>query len=176
MNRKCLILIAFICMLFLACQVPRTPRLVSSYSKPDVRNYTRIAVFPMVLKCKYSNETLNFSDLLIASIYNIAPNIDIVERAQLSRVIREQDLLPNRLDPTTRAKLRKILGVQAILVKTYEDTCCEYRLQISEVHLKLMDTETGVIKAQINIKSGSKGAAPHAVADLAASALFGQAN
>ena len=45
--------------------------------------------------------------------------ITFVERSRLQEIISEQDLLQGRLDDRTQAKVKQILGVEAIIMCTY---------------------------------------------------------
>jgi hypothetical protein len=48
-------------------------------------------------------------------------SITFVERALLQNIISEQDLLQGRLDDKTRAKVKQVLGVEALIMCTYYD-------------------------------------------------------
>jgi hypothetical protein len=66
------------------------------------------------------------------------PEQALVDRRDLEEIIGEQDLLKGRLDDGTRAKIRKILGVKAIIYPNYES---------GQFSIKIVDTETGEIVA-----------------------------
>jgi len=67
----------------------------------------------------------------------------LVERRDIDRIIGEQDLSPDRLREETRAKIRRILGVTAIVYPNYTET------NPGQLSIKVIDTETGEIVAAI---------------------------
>jgi len=67
----------------------------------------------------------------------------LVERRDLVEIINEQDLSPERLREETRAKIRRILGVTAIVYPNYTPT------DPGQLSIKVIDTETGEIVAAI---------------------------
>src|SRR4051812_2084487 len=73
----------------------------------DVRDefltYDRVALWSSL-----NRET---EDYFIPLYMQAFPTQTLVERRDVSAIIGEQDILPERLDEATRAKLRKILGV-----------------------------------------------------------------
>ena len=70
--------------------------------------------------------------------------ITFVERARLAEIVGEQDLLKGRLDEKTRAKIKKILGVEALIM-------CEYYKDDErpggprKLRVRVVDSETGAI-------------------------------
>jgi hypothetical protein len=83
---------------------------------------------------------------------------------------------PGRLNPETRAKIKKIFGVQAIVVPgpkhtlhpTHRPDWCLLLLAV-----KMIDAETGVIVGQVSVTS-KRGASVASVCDLAAQGLIGK--
>jgi hypothetical protein len=75
------------------------------------------------------------------------PKQTLVERKEITQVIREQDLLPGRLDSRTRARLREVLGVDAIILVTFHgvDRVHIFPRRVVNLSIKVVDTETGEI-------------------------------
>jgi hypothetical protein len=102
----------------------------------DVRDefltYDRVALWSSL-----NRET---EDYFIPLYMQAFPTQTLVERRDVSAIIGEQDILPERLDEATRAKLRKILGVKAIV----------YPRAFKEgFAIKVIQTETGAISASV---------------------------
>ena len=76
------------------------------------------------------------------------PGQTVVERVELMKIINEQDLLPNRLNEKTRARMRNVLGVRAlILVSLRTQDRGRYIIprEIANLSIKVIDTETGEV-------------------------------
>jgi hypothetical protein len=76
------------------------------------------------------------------------PEQTVVERKELRKIIREQDLLPKRINEKTRARIRNILGVRALVIVTlHKQNRGRYISPRETTHLsiKVLDTETGEI-------------------------------
>jgi len=98
--------------------------------RDDFLTYDRIALVSTL-----NRET---EDFFIPLYMNAFPSQTLVERRDVNAVIGEQDLLPERLNEETRAKLRRILGVKAIV----------YPRSFKEgFAIKVIQTETGAIAA-----------------------------
>ena len=69
------------------------------------------------------------------------PKQSLVERRDLQSIIGEQDIMPDRLDNETRAAIRKILGVKAIIYPSFSSD--------DQFSIKVIDTETGEIVASV---------------------------
>ena len=72
-----------------------------------------------------------------------------VERARLQDILGEQDLLrvpQDRLDKT-RAKMRQILGVEALIMCTYEDS--PQGPGMKKLRVRIVDSETGAIVGSV---------------------------
>jgi len=98
--------------------------------RDDFLTYDRIALVSTL-----NRET---EDFFIPLYMNAFPSQTLVERRDVNAIIGEQDLLPERLNEETRAKLRRILGVKAIV----------YPRSFKEgFAIKVIQTETGAIAA-----------------------------
>jgi hypothetical protein len=71
--------------------------------------------------------------------------ITFVERGRLDKVISEQDLLKTRgrLDEATRAKIKRIFGVEALILCEYYDA--DTGGTGKKLRIRIVDSETGVI-------------------------------
>jgi hypothetical protein len=68
--------------------------------------------------------------------------ITFVERNRLKDIIGEQDLLEGRLDVNTRAKIKRILGVEALLLCSYYDSTAGGG---KKLRIRIVESETGAI-------------------------------
>ncbi len=82
----------------------------------------------------------------------VFPGQIVVERNDLRRVVRDQDLLPGRLDEKTRAKIRRILGVEGLILVNYSEECRSSWIPkcVRNLSIKVIDTETGAISVVAN--------------------------
>jgi len=69
--------------------------------------------------------------------------ITFVERNRLTDIIGEQDLLKGRLDDDKRAKIKRILGVEALIMCTYYDATTGSTGK--KLRVRVVDSETGAI-------------------------------
>ena len=97
--------------------------------------YHRVAIVP-----RLTRET---EDLFLPLYMNHFPEHEVVERRDLEAAIGEQDLLPERMDAQTRAKIRRLFGVEVIVFPTYHPGAP------NSVAIKAIDTETGVLAASV---------------------------
>ena len=74
--------------------------------------------------------------------------ITFVERYRLKDILGEQDLLKGRLDDNTRAKIRKILGVEALIMCTYYDGEA-VGASGKKLRIRIVDSETGAILGSV---------------------------
>ena len=73
--------------------------------------------------------------------------IIFVERKRLQEIISEQDLLRGRLNDRTRARIKQLLGVEALVMCAYEDGA--EGLGIKKLRVRIVDTETGAIVGSV---------------------------
>lgn len=69
--------------------------------------------------------------------------VTFVERNRLKDLIGEQDLLAGRLNVDTRAKIKRILGVEALIMCSYYDATTEGSGK--KLRIRIVDSETGAI-------------------------------
>jgi hypothetical protein len=108
---------------------------------PGFSRYRKVALL-------WQNGKSNIHEnLFLTNWMNSFPNQTVIERKEISKIIREQDLLPGRLNDRTRARMREILGVDALILVIFYS---EYRgflapRRIVDLSIKVVDAETGVI-------------------------------
>ncbi|MFZ2146035.1 MAG: CsgG/HfaB family protein [Sedimentisphaerales bacterium] len=73
--------------------------------------------------------------------------ITFVERSRLQEIISEQDLLQGRLDDRTRAKVKQILGVEAIIMCTYYDGTIGAGRK--KLRVRIVNSATGAIVGSV---------------------------
>jgi hypothetical protein len=69
--------------------------------------------------------------------------VTFVERNRLKDLIGEQDLLAGRLNVHTRAKIKRILGVEALIMCSYYDATTGKSGK--KLRIRIVDSETGAI-------------------------------
>lgn len=69
--------------------------------------------------------------------------ITFVERSRLNDILGEQDLLEGRLDESTRAKIKRIFGVEALVMCNYYDASSDGKTK--KLRIRIVDSETGAI-------------------------------
>lgn len=107
------------------------------FTRPELFTYERLAV----LGLDPEQEQL----FMAAYVKTFASQLTtFVERGQLAKIVGEQDLLAGRLNDSTRARIKQILGVEAlILCDYYED---ETRAgSVMKLRVRVVDSETGAI-------------------------------
>ncbi len=74
-------------------------------------------------------------------------DITFVERGRLQQIISEQDLLQGRLNDRTRAQIKEILGVEALVLCAYYDAK-EGSVQ-KKLRVRVVDSDTGAIVGSV---------------------------
>jgi hypothetical protein len=100
--------------------------------RPSFERYDRVAILTKL--------TREQEELFLPMYMAAFPDQILVERRDVEAIIGEQDILPDRLDETSRAKIRKILGVKAIIYPNASGR---------QLSIKVIDTETGEISASV---------------------------
>ncbi len=72
--------------------------------------------------------------------------ITFVERNRLHEVISEQDLLKGRLNERTRAKIKELFGVEALIMCSYYDGDGIGR---KKLRVRIVDSATGAIVGSV---------------------------
>ncbi|MBN1361734.1 MAG: hypothetical protein JW993_14145 [Sedimentisphaerales bacterium] len=130
-----LVLAAFV---FQAGCEPNTRAL---FTKPELFRYERLGVLGL---------NPEQEQIFMAAYFKTFINqpITFVERGALAKVIGEQDLLKGRLNDATRARIKQILGVEAlILCEYYEDAARPGKAM--KLRVRVVDSETGAIVGSV---------------------------
>lgn len=109
--------------------------------RPEFRTYKKIAIFPQLSRTQ--------EELFIPLYMAAFPDQTLVERRDLLPILGEQDMLPERMNDETRAKIRRIFGVEIIVYPSYTAGCP------SQLAVKAIDTETGAIVAAIVVSDNN---------------------
>ncbi len=135
-------LITIICVFFLNTGCCRINTSVSV--KPNFKNYKRTAIF------WHSRDDKFYETLFLTFWLENFPEQTIVERKELSKVMKEQDVLRRRLNENTRAQMHEILGVQALILAEFnlkKKRRILTETEITDFNIKILDAETGEIAA-----------------------------
>lgn len=107
------------------------------FTKPELISYERLAV----LGLDPEQEQI-FMAAYVKTF--VGKPITFVERGELAKIIGEQDLLQGRLNDSTRARIKQILGVEALfLCNYYKDEDRPGKLM--KLRVRVVDSETGAI-------------------------------
>jgi len=109
--------------------------------RPQYHDYQKVAIWARLDRTA--------EELFIPLYMDAFPRQALVERRDLETVLDEQDILPERLDEQTRAKIRQVFGVEAIVFPNYTPA-------MRQLAVKAIDTETGEIVAAL-VLTGSQG-------------------
>lgn len=106
------------------------------FTKPELISRRRFAVLGL---------TPEQEQILMARYTKAFPGqvITFVERSRLHEIMSEQDLLQGRLDERTRARIKKIFGVEALFICEYYDSTT--RSGGKKLRIRIVDSATGVI-------------------------------
>jgi len=107
------------------------------FTRPELYTYERLAV----LGLDPEQEQL-FMAAYIKTF--IAQPITFVERGELAKIIGEQDLMAGRLNESTRARIKQVLGVEALILCQYykDDTRPGDTMKL---RVRVVNSETGAI-------------------------------
>jgi hypothetical protein len=111
------------------------------FTKPELIAYQRLAVLGLEPEQE---------QIFMACYIKTFPEkvITFIERGRLREVISEQDLLQGRLDENKRARIKKILGVEALIMCEYH-SAQEGRGDRKKLRVRIVDTETGAIVGSV---------------------------
>ncbi len=121
------------------------PKTRALFTKPELFTYERLAVLGLDPEQE---------QIFMAAYFKtfISQPITFVERSELARIIGEQDLLQGRLNDKTRARIKQILGVEAlILCEYYEDETRAAKAM--KLRVRIVDSETGAIVGSVLTES-----------------------
>lgn len=113
------------------------------FTRPELINRGRMAVIGL---------TPEQEQIFMASYTKAFPGqiITFVERKQLQELLSEQDLLKGRLDDRSRARIKQILGVEALILCAYYDD--EKLPDIKKLRVRIVDSSTGAIMGSVITK------------------------
>ena len=131
---RCVSVLSLIVSLSLSPGCTRKPTTQALFTRPELLSRGRLAVLGL---------TPEQEQIFMASYTKAFPGqiITFVERYRLKDVIGEQDLLQGRLDENTRAKIKRIFGVEALIMCTYYDDDAGGK----KLRIRIVDSETGAI-------------------------------
>ena len=110
------------------------------FTRPELINHGRLAVLGL---------TPEQEQIFMATYTKAFPGqiIVFVERNRLHDIISEQDLLQGRLDESSRAKIKLILGVEALIMCTYYDGTIGAGRK--KLRIRIIDSATGAIVGSV---------------------------
>jgi hypothetical protein len=114
------------------------------FTKPRLSEYERLAVIGLnpeqeqIFMASYTN-----------AFHRLA--VTFVERNRLRDILSEQDLLEGRLNDRTRAKIKQILGVEALILCHYYDADA---VGAKKLRVRIVDSETGAIVGSVITRAG----------------------
>ncbi len=108
----------------------------SGFLKKEFLEYKKVAVLPFEGDSR--GET---SEDFTRALHERFPQIELVGSKQLLEVFRKEDLYPNRVNETTRRKIRESFGVQALIMgNVYYPSIVRWLLQV-----QIVDAETNEV-------------------------------
>ncbi|MGB2807003.1 MAG: hypothetical protein WBC22_04655 [Sedimentisphaerales bacterium] len=110
------------------------------FTKAELITFGRLAVLGL---------TPEQEQIFMASYTKAFPGqmITFVERILLQDIISEQDLLQGRLDDKTRAKVKQVLGVEALIICTYYDGTIGAGRK--KLRVRIVNSTTGAIVGSV---------------------------
>jgi hypothetical protein len=118
----------------------RAPKTQALFTRPELINHSRLAVIGL---------TPEQEQIFMAAYTKAFPGqvITFVERNRLQEIINEQDLLQGRLNEKTRAKLKELFGVEALIMCTYYDA--DEGIGRKKLRIRIVDSATGAIVGSV---------------------------
>jgi hypothetical protein len=109
------------------------------FTRPELITFSRFAIIGL---------TPEQEQYFMASYTKIFSGqvITFVERNRLHEVISEQDLLKGRLNEKTRARIKELFGVEALIMCTYYDSDSIGR---KKLRVRIVDSATGAIVGSV---------------------------
>lgn len=119
---------------------PRRYGTQALFTRPELLSRGRLAVLGL---------TPEQEQILMACYTKtfIGQIITFVERNRLEDILGEQDLLKGRLNDSTRAEIKRILGVEALIMCTYYDA--DNGGTGKKLRIRIVDSETGAIVGSV---------------------------
>ena len=119
------------------CAAPRKTEAL--FTRPELITFNRFAIIGL---------TPEQEQYFMASYTKTFPGqvITFVERNRLHEVLSEQDLLKGRLNERTRARIKELFGVEALIMCTYYDSDSVGR---KKLRVRIVDSATGAIVGSV---------------------------
>lgn len=116
------------------------PRTQALFTRGELITYSRLAVIGL---------TPEQEQIFMACYTKAFPGqvITFVERKRLQEIINEQDLLKGRLNERTRAKIKELFGVEALIMCTYYDA--DDSIGSKKLRVRIVDSATGAIVGSV---------------------------
>jgi hypothetical protein len=110
------------------------------FTRPELINHSRLAIIGL---------TPEHEQIFMASYTKAFPGqvITFVERNRLHEILSEQDLLRGRLNEKTRAKIKQLFGVEALIMCSYSDESAG--IGRKKLLVRIVDSATGVIVGSV---------------------------
>jgi hypothetical protein len=118
----------------------RNPKAEALFTKPELITYSRLAVVGLT-----PEQEQIFMACYTKTFHGQV--INFVERNRLQEILSEQDLLKGRLNEKTRARLKELFGVEALIMCTYYDG--PEGSGGKKLRVRVVDTATGVITGSV---------------------------
>ena len=138
---RCISVFILIMILSISGGCTRKPTTQALFTRPELISRGRLAVLGL---------NPEQEQIFMASYVKAFPGqiITFVERNRLKDLISEQDLLKGRLDENTRAKIKRILGVEALIICAYDDDDTS-GVGGKKLRIRIVDSETGAILGSV---------------------------
>jgi hypothetical protein len=109
------------------------------FTKPELINHSRFAIIGL---------TPEQEQYFMASYIKTFSGqvITFVERKRLQEIVSEQDLLKGRLNEKTRARIKELFGVEALIMCSYYDSDGIGR---KKLRVRIVDSATGAIVGSV---------------------------
>ncbi len=120
----------------------------------DLERYHRVAVLPFTTDSYLSTLGTQLADEIVVDLLRHAPQVEVMERARVDALIREQSLARGGyLDPQTAVSLGRLLGVQGLVMGSISlsvgnirpTPLSAQRIATGVVTARLIDAATGKI-------------------------------
>lgn len=110
------------------------------FTQPELITRGRLAVLGV---------TIEQEQIFMATYTKAFPGqvIRFVERSQLLGILSERDLLRGRLDDRARARINKLLGVEAVIICAYYDA--DSAKGAKKLLVRIVDSSTGAIVGSV---------------------------
>jgi len=115
------------------------------FTRPELINHSRFAIIGL---------TPEQEQIFMACYTKAFPGqvITFVERNRLHEVLSEQDLLKGRLNEKTRARIKELFGVEALIMCTYYDG--DTGIGSKKLRVRIVDSATGAIVGSVITEAG----------------------